>query len=389
MELPECFSEGIERLHEQAMAATGLANFGDPTYLEGLRVLLESYDETAHFGDTGRFSTWAMAVNCLRGRLYAIDGLKKHPACRETPIEKPLFIVGLPRTGTTILHRLLASRVGNQGLEYWLGSYPQPRPPRSNWQDEERFKEVEQSLRMLNEISPELKKIHEMRAERVDECRLLFMQSFANVTFQASASVPGYEQWLYRADMRDAYNLYAQTLQLIGMNDGGKRWILKDPSHLWALDVLLETFPDATIIQTHRDPVKLIPSVSNLVLTTRRMQEPEITPEQIGSSQLSQWDIVLSRGMAVRKRHPDRFIDMYFDEFVRDPVAAVLDIYRQLGESTDDTTAAALQEWMAQHPQHKHGGHSYRAEEFGLNPGQIRERFADYCNYFEIREHVA
>ncbi|MEH6582076.1 MAG: sulfotransferase [Halioglobus sp.] len=388
MQLPDHFSTAIEALHEKASRATGLNDFGDGSYREGLQILLECYDNTARFGEIGRYSAWAMLVNCLRGRLYAIEGLKKNPGALRRPIEKPLFIVGLPRTGTTILHRLLVSQPQNQGLEYWLGSYPQPRPEESTWQENERYREVESSLAMLDQINPELKQIHEMTAAGADECRLLLMQGFANVTFQANATVPAYEQWLYRADMSGAYKLYAETLKLIGMNDNSQRWVLKDPSHLWALDVLLETFPDATIIQTHRDPVQLIPSVCSLVLTARRMQEPDISPEAIGAAELRQWDIVLNKGMEVRRRHPDRFVDVHFDNFVRDPVEAVRGIYHQLGETLDDAAAEGMRQWMMRHPQHKHGGHAYRAEDFGLTPDQIRECFSDYCKYYEVGLNV-
>lgn len=386
MQVAERFAGAIDQLHDEAAAATGLEDFGTDEYRQGLQALLTSYDETARFGDVGRYSTWGMLVNCLRGRLYAIDGIKRNPASQDTLISKPLFIVGLPRTGTTVLHRLLVSRPENQGLEYWLGSYPQPRPQRESWPENPRYCEVEQSLQILDQINPELKAIHEMSAAGADECRLLLMQSFANVTFQANATVPGYAQWLYSADMGPVYQLYAQTLKLIGMHDAGQRWVLKDPSHLWALDTLLETFPDATVIQTHRDPVKLIPSVCSLVLTARRMQEPTVAPELIGSAEMEQWSTVLNCGMQVRERFPDRFVDVQFDDFVADPVQAVQAIYQSLGEGIDHSAAASMRDWMTQNPQHQHGGHQYRASDFGLTEQEIRERFKHYCDYFEVRQ---
>ena len=382
---PAAFSGAIEQLHEQAVTATGLSDFGSDDYRQGLQVLLDSYDETARFGDVGRHGSWTMLRNCLRGRLHAVDGIRRNPGCRERRIEKPLFIVGLPRTGTTILHRLLASHPANQGLEYWLGSFPQPRPPRADWAENAHFREVENSLAMLDQINPELKAIHEMSAGGVDECRLLLMQSFANVTFQANATVPGYARWLYTADMRPAYQLYADSLRLIGMHAAGKRWVLKDPSHLWSLDVLLDTFPDATVIQTHRDPVALIPSVSSLVFSARRMQEPEISPRDVGLQELEQWQRVLTQSLAVRKKHAGCFIDVHFDNLVRDPVQAVAGIYTQLGESLERETTAQMQGWMRDHPQHKHGEHSYSAADFELEEAVIREQFADYCAFFGIR----
>ena len=384
MQLPDSFAGAIEQLHQQAADATGLNDFGDANYRSGLQLLLEGYDTTATFGELGRYSSWAMLLNCLRGRLYAIEGIKQNPSCREQRLDKPLFIVGLPRTGTTILHRLLVSHPDNQGLEYWLGSFPQPRPPRSTWSDNERHQEVENSLQALDQINPELKKIHEMSADGADECRLLLMQSFANVTFQANATVPVYREWLYGADMPPAYQLYADTLKLIGLNNPGQRWVLKDPSHLWAMDTLLQTFPDATVIQTHREPVQLIPSVSSLVHTARRMQEPDISAAAVGLQELEQWQRVLNGTMAVRKRHPDRFIDVYFNDFVADPVASVAGIYRQLGEPLAPAAAGNMRDWMQAHPQHQHGGHRYTAQDFGLSDGQIRECFADYCDYFKL-----
>jgi hypothetical protein len=381
---PEQFSTAIESLHDEACRATGLNDFGESSYREGLQLLLECYDSSARFGDVGRYSAWAMLLNCLRGRLYAIEGLKQNPQALEQPIVKPLFIVGLPRTGTTILHRLLVSHPQNQGLEYWLGSYPQPRPDVSTWAGHERYQEVEKSLGMLDQINPELKKVHEMTAAGADECRLLLMQSFANVTFQSNDTVPRYEQWLYRADMRAAYRLYADTLKLIGLNDPGKRWILKDPSHLWAMDILLETFPDATVIQTHRDPVRLIPSVCSLVLIARRMQEPDITPDAVGGQQLRQWQAVLDMSLAVRRQWPERFIDVFYEDFIGDPVTQVEQIYRALDEELGAENAAAMHSWMAKHSQGKHGSHSYCAEDFGLTDDHIRENFADYCKYFEV-----
>jgi len=237
---------------------------------------------------------------------------------------------------------------------------------------------------MLEQINPELKKVHEMTAAGADECRLLLMQSFANVTFQSNCTVPRYEQWLYRADMRAAYRLYADTLKLIGLNDPGKRWILKDPSHLWSMNILLETFPDATVIQTHRDPVKLIPSVCSLVLIARRMQEPDITPQAVGGQELRQWQTVLDKSLAVRQKHPERFLDLSYEDFIRDPVAQVEQIYRALDEKLSTEVAAGMRSWMAAHPQGKHGSHSYCAEDFGLTDDLIRERFSDYCKYFEV-----
>ena len=246
MKLPPRFTDAVEQLHEEAIKAANLQDFGDNSYLAGLEVLLHAYDETAQFGDIGRYASFASLVNCLKGRLYSREGIKQHPACLQSAIQRPIFVVGLPRTGTTILHRLLAQLPQNQGLEYWLGSYPMPRPPQDEWSNLPAYQEVEASLDMLDEINPEIKAIHEMTTAGVDECRLLFMHCFANVTFQSSARVPDYETWLYQADFAPAYNYYRQCLQLIGSTSPKKRWVLKDPSHMWAHGYPAQYFPRCT-----------------------------------------------------------------------------------------------------------------------------------------------
>lgn len=384
MKVAQQFSQAIDRLHEEASAATGLTDFGDTAYREALSVLLKAYDDTADLGELGRYASYASLVNCLKGRLHTQAGITANPHCLTQTLKRPIFIVGLPRTGTTILHRLLAQDPSNQGLEYWLGSYPQPRPDYQDWASFDTYREVDQSLAMLGEINPEIKAIHEMTTEGIDECRLLLMHTFANVSFQANATVPDYEQWLYEADLSSAYAYYQRALKLIGSRDPHKRWVLKDPSHMWAMDTLLETFPDALIVQTHRDPLKLIPSVSSLVMSAKTMNEPHASPAVVGAQQLEQWAKVLEKTMAVRSRYPDRFVDIYFDEFMASPLQQVDKIYQLLGESINPSLRLHLEEWLQQHPQGQHGSHAYQASDFALSGEMIRERFATYQQQFNL-----
>lgn len=382
MEPIKNFCNAEQSLHQQATMATGLEDFGSDNYLEGLRVLLKAYDEEAQFNDIGRFAAQAMVVNCLKGRLFTEEGIKQNPHCLEHKLEKPIFVIGLPRTGTTILHRLLAQDADNQGLEYWLGTYPMPRPPRQQWQDNLCYQEVDSSLQMMRQLNPDIQAIHEMTAEGVDECRLLLMHSFANVTFQSNATIPSYEQWLYQADFSDIYCQYERALKLIGSQSPDKHWVLKDPSHLWSIDALLKKFPDACIVQTHRDPAKLIASVSSLVYTARKMGEPEISPAAVGQQQLEQWQIVLEKAMTVRERFPENFFDVYFDDFMDDPVKVIDKIYQHVGRTLPQKTAEHLRSWMANNSQGKHGGHNYSPEDFGLTSSQILDHYSSYQNQF-------
>lgn len=384
MNIPKKFTGSSQQLHDDAIAATGLDDFGDDSYQEGLDVLLGAYDETAGLSEMGRLSCYAMMVNCLRARLITNQGAKTYGGIDNTAVSRPLFIVGLPRTGTTILQGLLAQDPANQGLEYWLGSFPQPRPPRSEWGENPNYQEVSAALDYVKQANPDMQAMHEMTADGADECRLLLMQSFANVTFQSGADIPRYEQWLYQADFTPVYQQYAKALKLIGSTSPEKRWILKDPSHLWAMDTLLEQFPDACIVQTHRDPARLVPSVSSLVHSARTMNQPDASHTVVGQQQLEQWAKVLESSMAVRQQYPERFTDVYFEEFMADPIAAVEGIYRKWGDELSPAAAKKMREYLAENPQDKHGSHHYTAQQFGLEEGQINARFARYKARFNV-----
>lgn len=376
--LPGCerFADAEGALHAAASEATGLSDFGGDEYLEGLRVLLRAYDEEAAFCELGRLGAASTLIGCLKARLLSRAGWKQRPECLKQSIERPVFIVGLPRTGTTLLHRLLACDPETQALPYWLGASPMPRPPRAAWGASASYREAEAYLAAVYQANPRLKAIHEMAAGEVDECRLLLMQSFANVTFSANATIASYDRWLLTHDMSQVYRHYRDNLRLVGTNAPEKRWILKDASHMWALDSLFEHFPDAWVVQTRRDPVKLIPSVCSLVYEVRRLAEPEVSPALVGAQQLEQWLAVMKRTRDTRRRRGGRgFIDIEFDALAADPLAVVRRIYQELGLELGVAAEREMRRWLGANPQGKHGAHRYRAEDFGLSEATIQERF--------------
>jgi len=377
------FEELEPIVHAAATHLTGLDDFGSPDYLEALRVLLKAYDEEATFSEAGRLGTVGTLINCLIGRLCSEEGWKQHPECLQHAIEQPIVILGLPRTGTTVLHKLLACDPANQALEYWLGCYPQPRPPRQTWANHEHYRRAAEQLDAIYKAKPEVKKIHYMKADEADECRLLLMQDFANVTLQSNATVPSYEQWLYKADMTMAYVRYRDNLKLIGANTPEKHWVLKDPSHMWAMDILLDTFPDVCVVQTHRDACKSIPSVCSLVYEMRCLSEPKVSPALIGEQQAAQWHKVMSQTLEVRRRRgEDNFYDVRFDDFVSDPLNVVRGLYAHLGREFTPDAEKAMARFLAENPQGKHGAHAYRVEQFGLSEAGLAEQFEDYNKAF-------
>jgi hypothetical protein len=370
-------------LHDSAAALAGTADFGPPDYLDGLRLLLRSYDEEARLTQLGRFAARAQLVNDLAGRAISEAGWRSRPDHARVGIARPIFILGLPRTGTSALHQLLLRDPGAQGLEPWLAQAPLPRPPRAAWPDHPHYRRCDEALRAQYAAAPELRALHEMSADAADECWRLLHQSFASVTFECTARVPSYARWCAAADFRPAYARYRRNLQLIGLGDPARRWVLKDASHLFAPDALVEQFPDACLVQTHRDPARAIPSVCSLNAGFRRGLEEQPDDVALGREQLELWERGLGRTLAFRWRRPDlRWIDVHFAELAADPVGTARRVLGVCGLDPGDV--APLADWSRANPRGRHGGHRYAAERFGLDAAALRERFADYVGAFAI-----
>jgi LPS sulfotransferase NodH len=378
---PHGFLEAIDALHETASSETGLSDFGDEAYRKNLEFLLDCYDRESKFGEEGRLATKRMLIDCLKGRLYSTARLAAHPECIDAPIERPLLIAGLPRTGSTALHKLLAADPGSQALEYWLGCEPDIRPPRAEWPNHPSYRAVVATLDRIYQGSPELRSAHSMKAGEADECRLLFMQDFLNVSFSFNATIPSYEAWVLEQEMRPAYARYRDNLKLIGANDRDKRWVLKNSSHLWALPALESTFPDVCLVQTHRNPIEWIASIASLVYKSRLIYEPEVRKEDVGEQQLRQWSRVVDRSRADRQKLSCDALDVHYQHFVRDPLESVRRIYDHFAWPWSVSAEKAIREWAEQNTQDKHGVHRYTADEYGLTEERIADRFGDYIEW--------
>ncbi|MDG2308647.1 MAG: sulfotransferase [Candidatus Binatia bacterium] len=376
-------SEGA--FHEAARASTGSEDFGDEGYLDGLRMLLGSLDDEARLTDVGDLVMRGMIVEALKGRLRSESGFARFSGAEETPIDRPIFIVGLPRTGTTALHHLMAQNPVLQGLEIWLAGAPKPRPPRRAWAEDPDFVASDKQIRSLYERSPEMKAIHFMSAELPDECWRLFSQDFAHSSWEAQSYVPTYSKWWAQHDMRPAYRRHRRNLELIGHGEPSRRWLLKDATHLFALDALLDAYPDACIVQTHRDPAKLIGSVCSLCWSSRQPLNREDDPNAFGSATLALWERAIGSTMAARRGRPAaQFYDLPFERFVADPVRIVGEIHQYFGIDYPAEAAAAVAGFREVNPPGKHGGHSYRLSQWGLDAAKIRERFQPYAQEFDI-----
>lgn len=367
----------VRDLHASATKLTGLADFGEDDYTDGLEVLLESYERDAGLTEVGAKAKRAFLRGALVARLLSEEAWKNHPEYAAVPIERPIFVTGLPRTGTTALHRLLTADPAHQGLEVWLTEVPQPRPPRDTWADNPVFQSIQAGYERFHVERPEFMGVHAMSADMVEECWQLLRQSIRSVSYECLAHLPTYSDWLAKQDWTPAYRRHKRNLQLIGLPDRDRRWVLKNPSHLFALDALLEVYPDALVIQTHREPHVAIASVCSLNAQASAEWSHTYQGEVVGRDQLELWARGLRTFTAERAKHDrSRFYDVAYDDFVADPIGTVERIYAHFELPM---TEAAMDAMRAMHTQSTSGtrkpAHSYRLADFGLTEREVNEHF--------------
>lgn len=369
----------VEDLHASATKACGLDDFGsdDDNYREALAVLLDSYARDADLTEFGSKMNRFFVRNALVARLVSEAAFKRYPEHADVSIDRPIFVTGLPRTGTTALHRLLAADPRHQGLELWLAEYPQPRPPRETWADDPVFAQLDAQFTKAHNENPDYTGLHYMTADEVEECWQLLRQSLHSVSYETLAHVPTYSRWLAKQDWTPSYRRHQRNLQLIGLNDTDKRWVLKNPSHLFALDALMATYPDALVIQCHRPAETIMASMCSLAQHTTEGWSNVFVGDVIGADSLETWSRGLERFNAVRAQHdPAQFYDMAYGDLIADPVGTVEAIYRYFGiEMTGEARGAmqASDEASKQGP--RAPKHTYSLADYGLTDQQVAERF--------------
>ncbi|GAA4811039.1 sulfotransferase family protein [Tomitella cavernea] len=368
----------IDDLHASATAKTGLDDFGADDYHEALGVLLDSYARDEALTPLGSKMSRVFLRGALIARLLSEAAWEQHPEHADVAIERPIFVTGLPRTGTTALHRLLNADPGHQGLEMWLAEMPQPRPPRDTWESDPVFSAIEEGFRKHHVENPEFMGVHYMSAAEVEECWQLLRQTFLSVSYECLGHLPSYSSWLARQDWTGAYSRHKRNLQLIGLNDPDKRWVLKNPSHLFALDEIMAVYPDALIIQTHRDPVTAMASACSLASHATDGWSKVFRGANIGPGQLELWARGLDTFNTARARYdPAQFVDVDYSDFVADPLGTVGAVYDRFGITLGARAQRAME---AMHAESRSGArkpaHRYTLEDFGLTREQVAERFA-------------
>lgn len=386
---PKTFRHALGLLHDVVATEVGSDDFGPPDYLNGLTVLLQSMDYDPHFSEVGRRAAWGQVVGALKARAHAIKSMKEHSGFDAHAIVSPVVITGVPRTGTTALHRLMAVDQRFQGLQTWLTDAPMPRPPVETWTDYPQFRETVSVLEARYAAAPQKRAAHSMAAEEVHECCLLLWQSFVSNLWSCGWSAATYDAWWQCQSEEAAYRHYVRCLQLIGSREPHKRWLLKNPGHIDNLDLLFAVFPDARVIQTHRDPAKAVPSLVSLLMQLHTLME-EGRADQRGEimlrREIAKWANAVRKAEQVRQRHPNQVLDVMHAEFHREPMRVLERIYAFIGMDIPDETRATFARRIAERPELKHGVHRYAITDYGMTEDQAREPFRDYIERYDLVE---
>jgi hypothetical protein len=381
-----------EAVMNEARARTGLEDFGGDEFHEPLGRLLEGYETEARFTAMGRLAARRDTVSLLVNRLRLVADRRRHPAIAHEAISRPLFIVGLPRTGSTLLHHLLAQDPRSRVLQAWEAMFPSPPPERSSYETDPRIGRAERQLRWLDWLAPTFKTIHPLGARLALECIAVMSYSFLSSRFHTTYRVPSYQEWLERQDLRPAYELHRRVLQHLQWRAPAERWILKAPSHLHGLEALFATYPDAVVVQTHREPLVVLASVASLTAVLQGAFTDRLDLAEIGQEVTRRWANGLERATQLRRsgRVPgDRFLDVHYHDLLADPLRVIRRIYRRFDMPFTEETERRMRAHLAENPQGKNGMHRYSLAAFGLDLEELTHRFKTYREYFGVRAEPA
>ncbi|AKN16017.1 sulfotransferase family protein [Mycobacterium haemophilum] len=370
----------VDELHASASKLVGLDDFGtdDDKYREALQVLLASYRREAGLTVLGSKMNRFFLRGALAARLLSEAAWKQYPQHADVVIERPIFVTGLVRTGTTALHRLLGADPAHQGLHMWLAEFPQPRPPRETWESNPLYRQLDARFTQHHEENPGYTGLHFMAASELEECWQLLRQSLHSVSYETLSHLPGYAEWLSQQDWTPSYQRHRRNLQLIGLHDADKRWVLKNPSHLFALDALMATYPDALVVQTHRPVETIMASMCSLAQHTAEGWSTTFVGAQIGADAMETWSRGLERFNTARAKYDSaQFYDVDYRDLIADPLGTVAEIYRHFGLTLTEQARQAMANIDAQSRTGARAPkHTYSLADYGLTMESVKERFA-------------
>ena len=369
--------------------ATGLTDFGDGPFLEPLGRFVSSLNTEAQLNDIGRYIAKERILLHTVNRLHYVQDRKLYPEIADVSITRPVFIVGLPRTGTTILHDILAQDPANRAPLTWELMFPSPPPTTADASTDPRIAACQATISTGDWHSELFKAMHPMGALLSQECVVMMGEAMCTALFHNQFRVPSYQDWVdNEADWAPVYEFHRRQLQHLAWRKPGDRWVLKTGGHLWGLEHLLATYPDARVVFTHRDPVKSMTSYASLTTLVRSSGSDHVDPFEIAQDWTARLRHKVEHALEVRANghYPDAlFYDMYFSDFVADQFAEIAKIYDAFELPMSVAGESAMHEYIADHPKGKDGIHRYEPAEYGVDPVAVRRDFATYINHFGLQ----
>jgi hypothetical protein len=376
----------------EAVRRTGLSDFGGDSFLEPYRVLVRSVDEEAKLHPLGRVITRSDCLNWLENRLQLAEARKRQPGIAAERIENPLFITGLPRTGTSILHELLAQDPASRAPLHWEVRFPCPAPEAESYESDPRIERAERQIGLWNQIVPEYTTMHELGARIPVECVQLTTHEFVSEEFLGRYQAPSYAAFYAKADLVPAYRFHRAMLQHLQSRNRRERWVLKAPSHFPVLDTLFAVYPDARVVITHRDPLKILPSVTSILYSTMWVRSDEVDVEALlGWFTGETCAALVERMIALRESgrvDPKQFYDVRFEDLVKRPIPTLAGIYDHFGMTFTAEAERRIRDYLARKPKDKHGAHRYEFDHTGFDLVAERERFRPYRERYGIPSEV-
>jgi len=373
-------------LLEEACKRNELTDFGDTWFFEPMEALLSSVREEARLSEQGAMVQRERMLTGLGNRLRMIEAIKKHPEIMDEQVIVAGAVLGLPRTGSTMLHRLLATAPGMTAIKWWETQNYAPFKGETRGQPVERRKMAVMIQEAMLKAVPELTAIHPFSIDGPDEEVIIMDQYFIGTMAGASMYVPSYSKWLTTADQRPAYRDLRTILKFLQWQDEsrrGKRWVLKTPSHLTAPEALLEVFSEALLITTHRDPLQTIPSYCSMVDSLYRLASPNITKLEVGTFTEKYWALYLNNFAALRRKlGPERFLDVKYEEQIANPLKQVEIVLNRVGVDMNPQTEQIMKDWLEENAREKRAAHKYDMKDFGISFEQMDRDFADYKKQF-------
>jgi hypothetical protein len=377
-----------EQLMEAACAQTGLDDFGAGSFRAGLDRLIHGLNAEARLNEVGEAMAPMTLVGHLANRLQVTDWHKSHPEMGEADVTPPIVMIGMGRTGSTILHDLFGQDPANRVPRTWEVDHPCPPPEAATSETDPRIAESQAGIDLAYEMRPELRSMHPMGARLGQECIVITGGEFASAIFNSQFELPSYLQWLTNeADMAPAYRWHRQFLQLLQWRNPGGRWVLKTGAHLWALRALMAEYPHALIVQTHRDPLRIIASLSSLFAVVQATASDDVTMADVAAQWSGPVLDALDRSVTAREDGTvpaHRVVDVHYGAFMADPFRTIRSIYERLGAELTPDAEARMRRFLAENRADKHGAHAYSFADTGLDPGAVRESARRYQEYFDV-----